>query len=390
VPIPPGAADRPARHTDDYPELRSAPPWVTGEMVASQPGVVAPILAHPQTTELAQVILDVDESGEPIAVTGCGTSEHGAMAVAELLDAALRQRGARGGRVEARQALEAALDPRPGGLCVAVTESGGTQATLLAVESARDAGSATTAITANPAGAIISAVDMAMVTPQRDKSWCHTVAYTSAILAGTALAAEIAEVDLDGDEIAAWLAQAVAPGEGERTIAHAMRDLTLLQIVGSGADRITTRELALKIEEGARRPAVARDLETLLHGHLVACGPATGLIVILIDSRGGERRSRRAAQGIGAAARLGMPVAGIFSPHAARAIPENLTPAGRIILPTDTDALPPLRALLGGAAALQRLTLAMAAEAGANPDLIRREEAPYREAAALVEDRRDW
>jgi hypothetical protein len=32
----------------------------------------------------------------------------------------------------------------------------------------------------------------------------------------------------------------------------------------------------------------------------------------------------------------------------------------------------------------------MAAEAGVNPDLIRREEPPYREAAALVEDRHDW
>ena len=120
--LPSGAADRPVWHTDDYPELRSAPPWVTEEMVAFQPGLVAPIVADPQAGTLAQVILDVDESGEPIVVTGCGTSEHGAMAVAELLDAALRQRGARGGRVEARQALEAALDPRPGGLCIAVTE----------------------------------------------------------------------------------------------------------------------------------------------------------------------------------------------------------------------------------------------------------------------------
>ena len=390
MPLTSGAADRPNWHTDDYPELRSAPPWVMEEMVASQPGLVVPIVADRQARNLAQVILDVDESGEPIVVTGCGTSEHGAMAVTELLDAALRKRGVRGGRVEARQALEAALDPRPGGLCVAVTESGGTQATLFAVESARDAGSATAAITANPAGAIISAVDMAMVTPQRDKSWCHTVAYTSAILAGAALAAEIAEVDLNGDEIAVWLEQAVAPSEGERTIAHAMRDLTLLQIVGSGADRITARELALKIEEGARRPAVARDLETLLHGHFVACGPDTGLIVILADDRGGERRWRRAAQGMEAAIRLGMPVAGIFSPAAAHAIPESLTPAGRIVVLASADAPPPLPALLGGAAALQRLTLAMAARAGVNPDLIRREEAPYRDAAALIEDRQDW
>jgi len=360
------------------------------EMVASQPGLVAPILADQRARALAQVILDVDESGEPIVVTGCGTSEHGAMAIAELLDAALRQRGARGGRVEARQALEAALDPRPGGLCIAVTESGGTRATLLAVESARDAGAATAAITANPGGAVISTVDVVMGTPQRDTSWCHTVAYTSAILAGAALAAEIAEVELDGNEIAAWLAQAVAPGEVERAIAGAMHDLTTVQIVGIGADRVTARELALKIEEGARRPAVGRDLETLLHGHFVACGPDAGLILILADGRGGERGWRRAAQGMEAAARLGMSIAGMLSPHAARAIPESLTPAGRIVLPSGADALPPLRALLGGAAALQRLTLAMAARAGVNPDLIRREEAPYREAAALVEDHQDW
>jgi len=386
VAIPSGAAKRAAWYTDDYPELRSAPPWVTEEMVASQPGLVTPIITHPRATGLAQLILDVDESGEPIVVTGCGTSEHGAQAVAELLDAALRQRGARGGRVEARQALEAALDPRAGGLCLAVTESGETRATLLALEAARDVGAAIAAITANPEGTAVSTVDVAMVTPARDRAWCHTVAYSSAILAGGALAAEIAELDLDTDEITTWFEEALTPGASEREIAHSMRDVNLLHIVGSGADRTTARELALKIEEGARRPAVARDLESLLHGHFVACGPDTGLIVILVDGRGGERRWRRASQGMAAAARLGMPVAAILSSEAALAIPNALTPAGRIVLPRGEDALPPLRALLGGAAALQHLTLAMAAEAGVNPDLIRREEAPYREAAALVED----
>ncbi|MBA3450577.1 MAG: hypothetical protein H0T18_05130, partial [Chloroflexia bacterium] len=96
--IPAGMSQRPDWHTDDFPELRTAPPWVMAEMVASQPGLVAPILTLPSAGALAQLILDVDENGEPIVVTGCGTSEHGAMAVAELLDAALRQRGARGGR----------------------------------------------------------------------------------------------------------------------------------------------------------------------------------------------------------------------------------------------------------------------------------------------------
>jgi glucosamine--fructose-6-phosphate aminotransferase (isomerizing) len=229
-----------------------------------------------------------------------------------------------------------------------------------------------------------------MLTPARDLAWCHTVAYTSAILAGAALAAEIAEIELDAEGIAAWLTAAVAPGETETAIARAMAGLSVLHIVGSGADRVTAREAALKIEEGARRPAVARDLETLLHGHFVACGPETGLIVVLADGRGGERRWRRAAQAMAAAGRLGMPVAAILSAEAATAIPDDLTTAGRLVLPSGDDPLPPLYALLGGAGALQRLTLALAAEAGVNPDLIRREEAPYREAAALVEDATTW
>jgi len=360
------------------------------EMVASQPGLIAPLLANPQVTELAQLVLDVDESGEPIVVTGCGTSDHGAQAVAELLDTALRQRGARGGRVEARQALEAALDPRPGGLCLAVTESGGTRATLLALEAARDAGAATAAITANSLGAVLQMVDAVLLTPQRDLSWCHTVAYTSAIQAGGVVAAEIAEVDLNGDDLIRWMTKAVMPGSEEFEIARALHGLEVLQIVGSGADRITARELALKIEEGARRPATARDLETLLHGHLVACGPNTGLITILVETRGRERRLRRTTLAMEAAKRLGMPVAAIFSPAASDAIPPSLTSAGRIVLPAGEDQAQPLQSLLGGAAALQRLTIAMAADAGVNPDLIRREEAAYREAADLIELASDW
>ena len=213
--------------------------------------------------------------------------------MAELLATALRHRGARSGQVEARQALEAALDPRPGGLCLAVTESGGTRATLLALEAARDAGAVTAAITANGQGAVLNTVDAVLMTPQRDRSWCHTVAYVSAVVAGGAVAAEIAEVDLNADTLTPWMSEAVLPGTAEFEIAHALHGLRVLQIVGSGADRITGMELALKIEEGARRPAVARVLETLLHGHLVACGPDTGLIAILTEPRGRERRLRR-------------------------------------------------------------------------------------------------
>jgi glucosamine 6-phosphate synthetase-like amidotransferase/phosphosugar isomerase protein len=271
-----------------------------------------------------------------------------------------------------------------------VTESGGTRATLLALEAARDAGAATAAITANSEGTVVQMVDAVLLTPQRDLSWCHTVAYTSAILAGGAVAAEIAEVELNADELTRWMTKAVTPGSKEFEIARALHGLQVLQIEGSGADRISAKELALKIEEGARRPAMARDLETLLHGHLVACGPDTGLIAILAETRGHERRLRRTILAMEAAARLGMPVAAILSSAASEAIPASLTSAGRIVIPAGEDPMTPLLALLGGAAAAQRLTIATAADTGVNPDLIRREEAPYREAADLVESGSDW
>ena len=68
-----------------------------------------------------------------------------------------------------------------------------------------------------------------MITPERDRAWCHTVAYSSAILAGAALAAEIAELDLDTEAISSYLRQAVTLGEAEREIARSLSGLTLVR-----------------------------------------------------------------------------------------------------------------------------------------------------------------
>ncbi len=64
-------------------------------------------------------------------------------------------------------------------------------------------------------------------------------------------------------------------------------------------------------------------------------------------------------------------------------------PAGveRLALPTGGTVA---GALLTGAVALQLLTLELAHLVGSNPDLIRREQRAYREAAAVAETRADW
>src|SRR5215467_11034746 len=122
-------------HTDEFPQYRQAPPWVMEEMIAAERGLAEPILGDPSAGRIASSVTEAAERGARIATVGCGTSEHGAMAVAEQLTAAL------GGRavVHPRQAFEAMLDPWKG-VCLAISHDGGTAATIAAMESARRAG----------------------------------------------------------------------------------------------------------------------------------------------------------------------------------------------------------------------------------------------------------
>ncbi len=386
-----GGHERPGWLGEGWPEYRMSPPWVMAEMVASQPDLVAPILGLTAAKDVARLIDEALAAGEPVVVVGCGTSEHGAQAIAELLDAGVRLRGGRPGQVLARQALEAALDPWLGGLCLAVSHDGGTRATLLAAEAARAAGARLGLVTARPDGPIAAIADAVVVTPVVDRSWCHTVAYASAILAGAAIGSDLASSPIDPGPIADYLSAAIVGGSEARRVSDDLAKRLPIVVCGSGADRVTARELALKIEEGPRIPSVARDLETQLHGHLVACGEETGLVLLGIDDRGGERRDRRLRTAAEAGAAVGMVAVGLLSPEADRVTPPSATPGGRIVLPgSPATPLPPLAPLLGGAAALQTLTLALVAAVGVNPDLIRREEAPWRNAAAVAEDAGAW
>ena len=93
---------------------------------------------------------------------------------------------------ECRQALDAALDPRAGGVCLGISHDGSTRATIHALDAAREAGAVTATIGARADSPTALGADHVIVTPLRDRSWCHTVAYSSTILAGAAIAREIA------------------------------------------------------------------------------------------------------------------------------------------------------------------------------------------------------
>jgi glucosamine 6-phosphate synthetase-like amidotransferase/phosphosugar isomerase protein len=366
-------------HTEDFPEFRSSPPWVMEEMIAAGRGLATPILGDPSAARIAASVADAAGRGAPLATVGCGTSEHGAMAVAEQLTAAL------GGRavVHPRQAFEAMLDPWPG-VCVGISHDGGTAATVAAMESARRAGAAIGLVTAVPGAAAAAAADRVLVTPVRDRSWCHTVGYLSPVLAGAAVAGGLGTVS-DPHAAERTISDAIDRRPAIRQVAGELHGVERYLTVGSGADRIAARELALKIEEGVRLSAAARDLETILHGHWVAVDERTAVVLLLTDARGGGARAARATQMLMAARALGARTAAIVSPAAAEGLPVDAISAGSVDVPAAADLPAPTASLLASAPALQLLTLELVHLAGVNPDLIRREEAPYREAAQIAE-----
>src|SRR2546426_2831554 len=83
----PGAPEPWAPST--MPARRASAPYLMTEMIAAEPALAARVAERaghdPATAALIDWIQDAATSGEAITTTGCGTSEHAAMAAAELL-----------------------------------------------------------------------------------------------------------------------------------------------------------------------------------------------------------------------------------------------------------------------------------------------------------------
>ena len=324
------------------PELRDGPPWVMEEMIAAETRLAGEL----EVARLEALLRGAIDAGEPIVFTGCGTSEHASRAAAAIVADV-----APGARVSARDAFECRLDPPGRGLIVAVSHDGGTTSTLDAAKRAAEAGATAVLLTARPDGAPLEA----LATPLHDESWCHTIGYTSPMLA----------VSLAVGALDAAAAERVIASEtearGQRVDdAARLAGCSRLLAVGSGVDEVTASELALKIEEGAHIPTTPLGVEKVLHGHLPAADGGTGVVLLRFDPTDAADRDSRSENVAAAAAVLDLPLVELRA---------RSTPGGAA------------EALLAGALALQLLTLELAHVRGTNPDLIRREEERYRLAA---------
>jgi glutamine---fructose-6-phosphate transaminase (isomerizing) len=374
------------------PAIRAAPPFLMTEMIEAEPDLAVRILQRARRPDdavgrVAAAARDALERRAPLVVTGCGTSEHAAMAVADQLREAALEAGLGAVGVRAEQAFELALDPPQGGLVIGVSHEGGSWATNRALETARAAGARTAMITAaaGSPGAALADTGLVVSTDELDQSWCHTVAYVSAIVAGAAIAGLIAERVVDPDAVRALLAAPLADTASIDEAAESLAGCGHLVVVASGADRPAGRELVLKVEEGAALRAAYRDVETFLHGHLAGIGGGTGVVLLLTERRELDARVARARQLLAAVGTLDVPAAAIVSAAAVDRLPIDLTPAGRIVVPDGVDVAAPTAALLSTSVPLQLLTERLARARGTNPDPIRRDDPRYLAAAAATE-----
>jgi glutamine---fructose-6-phosphate transaminase (isomerizing) len=368
----PGAPDPWA--PSSMPPFRSRPPYVMSEMIAAEPAVAERLvrrLAKDASLErLATEVRGAVDAGRPVVTTGCGTSEHAAMAIAALLTEALQLPPGRD--VRSVQALTAQGHPLGSGLLLGVSHEGGTHVTNEALSAARAAGATTALVTVGPGSPGAALADILVLTEEQDQSWCHTVGYLAPIVVGIALAAKLRRSRLDAPAIRALL-DVSRDAHGPAEIAAAMSGIDRLLIVGAGPDAITALELALKVSEGPRLAGTALELETALHGHLAAVTRWAGLVVVLTDPS--PVVLARAHRLLAAAKALSMPAAAIVGDDIAGGLDPDETPAGRIELP-HTGRVPTLAgSLLASAIALQLLTERLARARKVSPDTLGREDA---------------
>jgi glucosamine--fructose-6-phosphate aminotransferase (isomerizing) len=250
---------------------------------------------------------------------GCGTSFH----VAQTGGAAL-------------QALEAVLSPPAADVLVLVSHEGETALTLEAARAFSGERWLVTGKADSPLGELCEHVVVA--TPEIEQSWCHTASYTCAV---ATLAA------LRGDDVA-WLPDAVADALARPSPKPSAHERWL--IAGAGRDWPTAQEAALKLREGAFVAAEPHHTEQLLHGYLAAVDESVRCFVL----EGEGRAAERAHDAVAALRALGCDV--------------ELLPTVHPVV----DIVP-----------FHLLTMALAEMRGVDPDLIRRDDPRWAQAALL-------
>ncbi len=170
-----------------------------------------PPARHPAATAaaLADAVRAALDAGDPVVVTGCGTSEHGALAVAEILREATGSSGAS----PAPRPSSCRWIRRPTASSSASRTRAGRRPRTRRCGAAREAGASTALITVTRRSPGAALADVVVETDELDQSWCHTVGYLSPIAAAAAVAGAPDRAPVDAPARSRGLVAAGTAGE---------------------------------------------------------------------------------------------------------------------------------------------------------------------------------
>ncbi len=345
----------PSAEESHLPYGRTAHPYFMHDMVRSQP---AAIRATVTAAERAAEAIPRPPAERTVLFVGMGTSYHAARASAWAAGPAWEYRQS----ARAIDSFDLLLEPGQiarAGAAIVFSSSGETALTVQAQRALKDAGVPQVLITGTEKSRSRDLASHTLLTQEaNDKSWVHTVSYTTAIAAALSLIrhwsgnAALSAHGIERD------VGAVIEREPEwRKLATWLEDRSKFVILGSGPAEATAREASLKLREGAGRFVASAGIEEILHGILPSID-ADQTAVLAITAGSLDRRraatSLRAAELAGAKvalfARGGVP-AGVEHEFELPAVPLPLAPL--------VDIVP-----------LQFLTYWLAMAARRNPDVM--------------------
>ena len=355
--VSPAAMDvvLPGPENPEPPYGRTAHPYYLYEMIRSQPTAVRETL---RATDHLVEGLPPPPRDRALLFVGMGTSFHAARAAAWAAGPAFGYRQP----VRAIDSFDLLLEPelvRSAGAAIVFSSSGETALTLRAQDALRAAGVRQVLVTGTEKSRSVERADHVLLTRDAvEKSWVHTVSYTTAISAAEVLLARWSGGTApDPEGVASALSSLVDREDDWRRLATTVQGRSRFLCLGSGPAEATAREASLKFREGAARFVASSGVEEFLHGTLPSVDPS-GTAVIAIATSPLEKR--RATEALRAASR-----AGAESVLLARG-PLTAEPIAQFELPELPPAVTPIADILP----LQSATYWLALAAGRNPDVM--------------------
>jgi glucosamine--fructose-6-phosphate aminotransferase (isomerizing) len=328
--------------------------------IAEQPAGFARLLDEENSSAIAGVAAEIaGRKPRNVVFVGRGTSDHAALYGAYLTEIRLGLPVASAS--PSAITLYGARPDYTGTLVIGVSQSGGSPDLTGVLQTARETGALTLAVTNNPSSDLARAAELSVdVAAGHERAVAATKTYTAELLALLMLIEGIRAGDgrlpspeRDALDKLPQLAEDALRDTAADDLAQRYRFASRMVTTGRGYAYPTARETALKLMETSYLPALAFSGADLLHGPLAMTDPDVPVLAVVGDGPGGTAMRD-------VVTRLAERRADVVTIGASD-IPGA---SGRLSVPGVDERHGPLLDILP----LQRLALALALARGEDPD----------------------